>query len=564
MRYIAYIATLIILFAALAVKAQDSLEVDSFVIVKEYVPTLSQAPKIKINPEITDSQKVDMNVKYDLLDASIPHDFNPEPIKAATLKGEPLVRLHRNYLILGYGTNAMPLGEFYFGQLRSKKTSYNIHGKHFSSSGISSIDNSNFSENNLGFAWSRYSRKFTLSTKADYNYNAVNYYGYNQASPYYQSGVTDLNQDALQFYNRFSASMSFENNQRDTSGLRHRSELGYQYVSDRFGTKESRLLLTGETSLHHNELYTFDWGVDYLRLTDGNRLAGSVYQFSNSDTLSLNNTIVYAEPGIDLRSGKWSLQAAARLAGEFGEKSSVYVYPKADFRFNLVKDIIVPYAGISGDLKRNSYGMFTKENPFVNSALPLLNSNETFRFYAGIRGHLSKNTSFNASLSRASVKNLPLYVKDTNTYEQRTFNVIYDKATITKIQAELTYEPLERWRFVLNGRYFMYDMDREMEAWHRPNYRISALTSYMLGNKIKAEVLVYLIGNQKALRYVNSLPVDETIKGTTDINLNLEYRYSKKIGLFLDFNNLASIKYQRYQDYPTLGFNFMGGFRFSF
>ena len=56
----------------------------------------------------------------------------------------------------------------------------------------------------------------------------------------------------------------------------------------------------------------------------------------------------------------------------------------------------------------------------------------------------------------------------------------------------------------------------------------------------------------------------ENLKGTADINLNFEYRYTKKIAVFLDLNNLASINYERFQDYPTMGFNLLGGFRFSF
>ena len=107
-------------------------------------------------------------------------------------------------------------------------------------------------------------------------------------------------------------------------------------------------------------------------------------------------------------------------------------------------------------------------------------------------------------------------------------------------------------------------MKNELEAWHKPDYRLSFLTSYMLGDKIKADLLLYLIGDQKAQLWTSAGQEVENLDGTVDINLNLEYRYTKKIAIFLDLNNLAGINYQRYQDYPTMGFNLLGGFKFSF
>ena len=54
------------------------------------------------------------------------------------------------------------------------------------------------------------------------------------------------------------------------------------------------------------------------------------------------------------------------------------------------------------------------------------------------------------------------------------------------------------------------------------------------------------------------------IKGTVDINLNATYAFRERFDIFLDINNIAGIQYERYYNYPSYGFNLLGGISFSF
>jgi hypothetical protein len=49
-----------------------------------------------------------------------------------------------------------------------------------------------------------------------------------------------------------------------------------------------------------------------------------------------------------------------------------------------------------------------------------------------------------------------------------------------------------------------------------------------------------------------------------DVNLGVEYRYNKRISAFLQFNNLAAQRYQRWYNYQVQGFQVMGGVTFRF
>ena len=95
--------------------SQTKVSRDSTTIISETVfrPFLTNAFKIKSNPSIKDTNKLIPELKYSFLNKQIPVSFEIDPIKAAKIKGEPLVKLYRGYAKVGFGTNATPLAEIY-------------------------------------------------------------------------------------------------------------------------------------------------------------------------------------------------------------------------------------------------------------------------------------------------------------------------------------------------------------------------------------------------------------------------------------------------------------------
>jgi outer membrane receptor protein involved in Fe transport len=55
-----------------------------------------------------------------------------------------------------------------------------------------------------------------------------------------------------------------------------------------------------------------------------------------------------------------------------------------------------------------------------------------------------------------------------------------------------------------------------------------------------------------------------TVKGTADVNLNVEYLFNKRLSFFGKLNNLANQRYQLYANYPVYGINGLVGAKFSF
>ena len=49
-----------------------------------------------------------------------------------------------------------------------------------------------------------------------------------------------------------------------------------------------------------------------------------------------------------------------------------------------------------------------------------------------------------------------------------------------------------------------------------------------------------------------------------DLNLSVEYRYNKRISAFVELNNFASQRYQRWYNMPVQAFQLLGGVTFRF
>jgi outer membrane receptor protein involved in Fe transport len=56
----------------------------------------------------------------------------------------------------------------------------------------------------------------------------------------------------------------------------------------------------------------------------------------------------------------------------------------------------------------------------------------------------------------------------------------------------------------------------------------------------------------------------ERLNGVFDLNLGVSYDYNKTFGFFLNINNVTSARYFRWYNYPTYGFNVLGGLNIRF
>lgn len=532
---------------------QDSTTIIS---VEEYQPMLTDAFKIKENPSIKDTNKIIPELNYSFLDKQVPVNFNIDTIKPAKIKGEPLIKLYRGYAKLGFGTNATPLAELYYNAKRSKGFGYGFSGKHLSSSGISGNNYSGFSNNNLNLFGKRFLKEFTLYGKLGYDRNVNHYYGIPEEL------IVDIanSDDLKQTTDKFSADFSLTRNFTDTTQFDYNFDIGYHLMQDAFNAKENHIELDGSFSKYHKkELYAIGVEMNYNKLDN----------LLNQD----NNLVVGLNPNISTTAKNWQFNVGIGLYLNSYPDTKFHFYPKAEFKYNIVENIIIPYVGITGGLKSNNLNSFYTENPFINTqTLATQNSNQKYDIYGGVRGSFSSKITFNTSFSRQKIEGMPLYVKDLSNPIENQFTLEYDTVTFNKITGELAYQKLEKLKILLGANYYMYEAKNATEVWHKPEMKISLSGIYDLADKIVVRADFFYFGKQYAKAYesivtnttVTTTEVAQELKGVFDANLSIEYRYTKKLSAFINFNNIASQAYERWQDYPTQKFGVLGGLTYSF
>lgn len=543
----------IIVFNANSIFAQDTLTSLTFIGTGEYHPTVIDANKIYENPSIIDSTKKIPVSGYSINSKKLNTNFTIEPIPPAQMVGEPLTKLYNHLAKIGMGTYTTPYAEIWYNMLRSKEYAYGMRLKHLSSSAtLKDYGFAGFSDNEISFYGKKFLKEHSLIGNFDYARNVVHFYGYDL------SINTLAKETTIQRFNYFSGNAELLSHYSKPERYNHDVKLSYYNLFDSYKASENNIKATGfvQTAIN-KETLKVNAAVDY-------------YNYRNEfDTV--NNTIITLNPNFIASGELYKASIGATASVDIFSNSKFYFYPNVELSYNVFENIIIPYAGATGGVQKNSFKTLTDNNPFVLSQLTMKNSNTKYELYGGLKGTLSSTIAYNAHVGYSSISNLAMYVNDTTELLQNRFNEIYDDANVLNIRGEISYQSREKLRINLVGEYFNYKMKTELRAWYKPQVKISLSANYNLRDKIVAKVDLFYMDNQFAKQFASDSTttsgmkvVAKELKGVFDANIGLEYRYTKKLGFFLNFNNIANFRYYRYSNYPTQKFSLMGGLSYSF
>jgi hypothetical protein len=519
----------------------------------DYRPTIIDANKISENPAINDStQKIPVK-GYNINSRKINTGFDAEPITAAQMVGEPLTKLYNGLIKIGMGTYSTPYGEVWYNSLRSKEVNYGFRLKHLSSSStLKDYGYAGFGNDQVSVYGKKFLKEHSLIGNFDYDRNAVHFYGYDAQKNALTKGAT------LQRFNYFAANAELLSHYTRLQRYNHDVKLSYYNLADLYKSSENNIKANGfvQTTIY-NELFKVNGAVDFYN-----------YKTEKDTT---NNTIITLNPNFIATGDKYRASIGVSAVMDIFVRSKFYFYPNVDLSYNIFDDIIIPYVGASGGIQKNSFKSITDVNPFVLSQLNTINSNRKYELFGGLKGTLSSRIAYNARASYSSINNMLLYVNDTKDLLKNKFDVIYDDADVLNIRGEVSYQMREKLRINLRGEYFNYKMKTELRAWYKPQVEFTLSGNYNLKDKIVARVDLFYIDAQQAKTIVTDASsstgqkvVAKELKGVFDANIGLEYRYTKKLGFFLNFNNIANSRYYRYSNYPTQKFSLMGGLSYSF
>lgn len=526
-------------------------------VVKSFQPTIADAYKINDMPVVKDSIPPPPKLNYSINSKKVFTPFTVETLKSAKMVGEPLTKLYSSFIKVGAGNYNTPYVEIFHANGRSKDISYGAHLKHFSSKAdMEGYGFGGLSDNQIELFGKKFFRKHTLAGNLDYNRNVIHYYGYDT------SIVHLSDKDYIkQRYSNIGGNAALQSHYTDSVHANYFLKLKYYYLTDFYKTSENNIYAAGDFSgYYEKQLVHVPVTVDYYN--------------NKSATDTANSVLIGLAPYITASGDKWSTRIGigVSIEGNQNNKSRFLFYPNIDFNYNVVENIIIPYAGFTGGLKKNSLKTLTDENPFLVPNPDMKNTNTKWEMYGGLRGSISKTLSYNTRTSYSKTEDLYFFVNDNSDLFIKGFNVVYDDATIWNVHGELQFQSTEKIKLIAKGDYNKCTMATELKPWHRPTLQLTFSGNYNLKNKIIVCADVFVVGKRFAYSTAQGQGLGVTVSSTSitelktivDANLSLEYRYSKKLSGFLNFNNLGFKRYEIWNNYPSYKFNFLAGITVAF
>jgi len=547
-----FVAVLILGYVA-ATLAQTGMKDIELKATSEFEPTIKDAVKLSDLPEIKDTVKKIEHINYGIASKPLISKYEVIPIDAAKMKNEPLSKIYRSLLKLGMGNYTTPYGEFWLNSLRTRDMAYGVHLKHLSSSShLSDVGYSGFSDNEAEIFGKKFYKKHTLTGEFNYKRNVSHFYGYDTTENRLTKDYTK------QRYQLFEPVVKVQSHYTDSSKINHFIKLGYYNLSDLYHVSENNVSLNTmfNTFINKERLFVaFD--ADYY----GHKLPNDTF----------NDVIIKLNPYFETHGKKWmaDIGLAANLDMFSNSSAKFYFYPQLNAQYDVYESIIIPYVGVNGGLQKNSLRSLSIENPFITSNVNYKNTNTKFNVFGGLKGNLSSKTSYDAKASYSVVDSMHFFVVDytENGTLDNQYKVLYDNTDLFNVAGQLKYQYKEKINFLAKGNYYMYKTKNLERAYHKPEFDLTFSAVYNLKSKIIIKGDIFVIGNQFALTKVsddnfNYSMQPKLLKGIVDINLGAEYRYSKMLSFFVNFNNIANTRYYRWEKYPSQRFNFMAGLTF--
>ncbi|MFM1794678.1 MAG: hypothetical protein RL642_1063, partial [Bacteroidota bacterium] len=290
--------------------------------------------------------------------------------------------------------------------------------------------------------------------------------------------------------------------------------------------------------------------VDFVQLNT------ELSQRSNASLIQLPLKVAYSVDG---------LYASGGIIPVFNNNKVVFA-PDAKLVYTFKEGSAVRLlGGITNAFDVNSLKKLYELNPFLISPAQLTVFQQT-NYYAGFDWLNPKGLHLQAKMGFVKFRNLPLFVNGGVNFQLpsgKDFLVENEeRATAFFIESSLSYIFSDKLSFNSSLKalsfqsqksfvdpYGVLPIDLNLALKWKP---LDALTMKFVGQ---------VLGGNMAIDQ-NNQPI--RTKGILDLGLAVDYNLNKKWALWIDLNNIANAKYQRWNGYTSFGFNFLLGIKFNF
>jgi hypothetical protein len=531
-----------------------------------YKPSLSDVRKKSFLPDLNDTTKTRPDFNYNITTSLYSPEYIISPIKAATLLPDPLPKLYKSYVNIGFGTYFTPLAEISITNERSKKGAMGFYARHFSTNGKVKLDNdirvfAGFMDNDVSLFGKRFFRKNFLEGSVDFVQKVRYAYGYDTSLVYDPS-----KKDIRLGYNDLGGTLSFASLTLDSASFSYDFDVNYNVFFTEGNAKQHNAGFSGTMAKTYKGFYTGS-GIEFE------------YYRPSAKIWDKSKYIAGISPFIKKSTPQWNFKLGFQmlLDKDTAATAKFHFYPDVSFGFNIVPSYVSLFAGLNGMLEKNEPMKIVVENPFLirdGSLFLLPNTSHLLIVSAGLKGNTGIGGNYLVSASYSLINNMLFYSNkvfpdDILASEMGNyFKPVADDVELLKVHGEMTGQITDKISYIGNANWYNYTLTAIQHPWNKPSWDGTIGVKYNLRDKILGGAELTALGKRKLSSTVfdTLLPAKTVIfDAPVHLNLNLsaEYRYTKIMSFWLKINNIAFKKYYEWAFYPSQRFLCMVGFTYS-
>ena len=551
---------------------KDTLKTEEITVVKPYTPTISDAFKVTSNPIIDGTNNFEKEkVTYTIFSIPVASTFTPSKGSAKSIVRKPKEQLYENYISAGFGNYTSPLFDAFIHYGEPKYNDFGVFLNYFSSEGgiEDVLLDDNFSNAKIDVYYKQYERDFDWRINAGYKRFQTNYYGLPTNINFNESLLNSI--DEKQVYNTIYLGGDINFNNSIFNG----GTLEFINFSDYYDTNEYRFFAKSNFEYPiASEIIKGEVLIDYV---NGKFAEG----YLNPEPIKYSFASIGVNPSYEVLRNDLSVNVGAKLYYSFDMENSAgkfKIYPNVTASYQIVEDIFIVMAGVTGDLIQNTYKNYVEENPFVSPTLEILQTDQQYKAYIGAKGKLASNIGYYINANYSSEKDKPLYIQNrtltngtfliSESYQAgNSFNVVYDDIQTINAFGELNYEPSKEIYLALGLNYANYTTTNELKAWNLPEITATITGEYKAENWYAGTKIFF---NGETFDYVipyGDLPENGSVvknKSYIDINFNGGYIFNDRLSAFVKVNNVIGDSYNRFVNYPVQSIQVLGGVTYKF
>ncbi len=536
-----FLLTLLMIFTDIFItKAQqknDSLQKQTIDIYNIYQPTLREAAKLNLNTSLPQTTQNRPNLVYSIPSQNLYFTYSPVPLQPLAMGIDTsAMLLYNNYIKAGIGNHSTPLIQAGLSNGSNSVFQYGLNFNYLSSKG--SLENQQFSKAGLLLHGRYFSNNQEYHASVSYDRHGIRYYGYDHDTTKF------INDELKQVYNDLSIKIGMQNSADNSIKLNYQPEIGLSNFFDKYDRNETT--------------FKIDIPIQKVIVEDiyfSAELLGGFARYQDNEN-AYTNSLVSVHPALVISKPHFILHAGLNPTWS---KDQFYLLPDIVNETDLIKDKLILSSGWISYFSQNTYKALVKENPFINNYNDPLNTRIEEK-YTGIKGSISNHFTYNTKFAFLNYHDRPLYLND-SLYGNKFNLVNEEELKAYEFHAELGYVLGEKFKAKLSGSWFNYfKQTTEDKPWGLRPFTTDLYLQYGI-DKLQLSADIYALSGSY---YKTASGEAEKTKGAFDINLGGSYEVIKQFDIWLNVNNLLNNHYQRWNQYPSIGLNVIGGIMIKF